>query len=81
MAQEIKIEEISTIETYREIYMTKNLKVNGKEVKVYAWDKKDEELQDYDSDIEVNQNDNENLTEEESEALDEYLNDCDWGCK
>ncbi|MFA6023558.1 MAG: hypothetical protein WC781_05710 [Candidatus Pacearchaeota archaeon] len=61
--------------TYKEIRKTFYLDINGKEVKVYTYDKQDNDLQNYDSDCEVDKEDEKKLTEDESEELETYLGD------
>lgn len=59
--------------TYKNITTMHIFNVNGKEVRVYAYDKQDMTQSDYENDTIIDEDDEMNLTEEENEVLDDQL--------
>lgn len=71
----IKIEKTDEEITYKNITTTHTFKVNGKQVRVYVYDKQYPEQSDYENDTNVDEDDIEKLTEEEHEIFGEDLNE------
>lgn len=71
----IKIEKTDEGIIYKNITTTHTFKVNGKEVRVYCYDKQDMEQSDYENDINVDEDDIKALTNEEREIFGEDLNE------
>jgi hypothetical protein len=69
------IKETSRQQTYYEVEETINLNVNGKKVKVYRWNKQDDNFGDYDDETSIDGEDKEKLTEEEVEELEDFIGD------
>lgn len=73
MTNKIKIEKTEEEITYSETTTTHTFKVNGKEVRVYTYNKQDMEQSNYYNDTNVDENDIEALTDEEHEFFGEDL--------
>jgi hypothetical protein len=71
----ITIKKTEEEETYRQITTTHTFEVNGKKVRVYCYDKQDMQMEDYENDTTVDENDIAKLTDEEHEIFGEDLND------
>lgn len=69
----MNIEKTSEEVTYKQITTQHTFKVNGKEVKVYCYDKQDMEQSDYENDTYVDEQDIEKLTDIEHEIFGEDL--------
>lgn len=71
----IKIKKLGEEITYKNITTTHTFEVNGKNVRVYCYDKQDMEQSDYDNDTVIDEDDEEQLTQEEHGAFEEDLNE------
>ena len=61
--------------TYKQITTTHTFKINKKEVRVYCYDKQDMQMEDYESDTTIDEEDIEELTEEELQIFEDELNE------
>lgn len=59
--------------TYSQITIEHTFVINGKEIRVYDYQKRDNVFDDYDSDVSIDEKDAELLTENELEAVNDQM--------
>ena len=74
----MKIKKIGEEVTYFQKTISHIFVINGKEIRVYDYQKQDNVFEDYDSEIAIDEKDAELLTDNETEAINDEINElCD----